>query len=76
MTMDEKIKRINELYHKSQKEGLTEAEKEEQAILRKEYVASIRRNLRSQLDSMTIQYEDGTKERVSDRRKKAEGGKD
>ena len=28
-TMEEKIKRINELYHKSKAEGLTEAEKEE-----------------------------------------------
>ena len=31
MNIEEKIKRINELYHKSQAEGLTEAEKEEQA---------------------------------------------
>ena len=30
--LEEKIKRINELYHKSQDTGLTEAEKEEQAI--------------------------------------------
>ena len=33
MNMDEKIKRINELYHKSQKEGLTEEEKAEQKQL-------------------------------------------
>ena len=32
MTMDEKIARINELYHKSKTEGLTEAEKEEQKV--------------------------------------------
>ena len=30
-----KINRINELYRKSQAEGLTEAEKNEQALLRK-----------------------------------------
>ena len=30
---EEKIKRINELYHKSKAEGLTEAEKKEQKIL-------------------------------------------
>ena len=30
---DEKIKRINELYHKSKSTGLTEAEKEEYADL-------------------------------------------
>ena len=33
--MDEnKIKRINELYHKSKAEGLTDAEKKEQQLLR------------------------------------------
>ena len=31
MNLEEKIARINELYHKSQAEGLTEAEKAEQA---------------------------------------------
>ena len=36
--MDElKIARINELYRKSKAEGLTEAEKEEQKLLRAEY---------------------------------------
>ena len=75
MTMDEKIKRINELYHKSKGVGLTEEEKAEQAQLRKDYVASIRGNLRSQLDSMTIQYEDGSREKVSDRRRRVEGEK-
>lgn len=61
MNMDERIARINALYHKSQKEGLTDAEKEEQARLRKEYVASVRANLRGQLDSITIEKPDGTK---------------
>jgi len=32
MTMDEKIARINELYHKAKAEGLTDAEKEEQPL--------------------------------------------
>ena len=73
MNMEEKIKRINELYHKSQAEGLTDEEKAEQAKLRADYVASIRGNLRSQLDSMTIQYEDGSREKVSDRRRRVEG---
>lgn len=59
--MDERIKRINELYHKSQAQGLTEEEKEEQARLRKEYVASVRNNLRSQLDSITIENPDGSR---------------
>lgn len=70
MNLDEKIKRINELYHKSKAEGLNEAEKEEQAKLRKEYIESVRGNLRSQLDSITIQYEDGSKVKLSEKHKK------
>lgn len=70
MSMDEKIARINELYHKSQEEGLTEAEKEEQAQLRKEYVASVRTNLRGQLDNIVIEHPDGRQEKLRDRRKK------
>ena len=62
MTMDEKIARINELYHKSQDVGLTEDEKEEQARLRKEYAASIRGNLRGQLENIRIQRPDGSVE--------------
>ena len=59
--MDEtKIARINELYHKSKGEGLTEEERKEQQILRKEYVDAFRRNLRSQLDNISIKEEDGT----------------
>jgi uncharacterized protein YnzC (UPF0291/DUF896 family) len=57
---DEKIARINELYHKAKAEGLTEAEKKEQALLRAEYVADFRRNLRSQLDNIDIKNEDGS----------------
>ncbi len=58
--MESKIKRINELYRKSQAEGLTEAEKKEQAALRSEYVASVRANLRGQLDQIDIQEADGS----------------
>ncbi len=60
MNMEERIARINELYHKSQAEGLTEEEKKEQAKLRAEYIANVRGNLRAQLDSVTIQAPDGT----------------
>lgn len=60
MNIEEKIKRINELYHKSQADGLTEEEKAEQAALRAEYVANIRANLRSQLDNISIQEADGS----------------
>lgn len=64
MTMDETIKRINELYHKSQTEGLTEEEKAEQVELRKKYVESIRGNLRAQLDSISVERPDGTIEKL------------
>lgn len=69
MNMDERVRRINELYHKSQAEGLTDAEKEEQAQLRREYVASVRGNLKAQLDNISIQREDGTVERLRDKHK-------
>lgn len=61
MSLDDKIKRINELYHKSQAKGLTEEEKEEQQTLRSEYVANIRANLRGQLNTITIENEDGSR---------------
>ena len=60
MNMDERIKRINELYHKSQSVGLTDSEKAEQAKLRQEYIASIRASIRGQLDNVDIQEKDGS----------------
>ena len=60
-TMEEKIARINELYHKSQTEaGLTPEEKEEQQRLRADYVASVRAALRGQLDNIDIEEKDGS----------------
>lgn len=67
MNMEERIARINELYHKSQAEGLNEAEKAEQARLRKEYVENIRANMKSQLDSIVIQHPDGSREKLKDK---------
>ena len=63
------IQRINQLYHKMKEQGLTPEEKEEQARLRGEYIAAIRKNLRGSLDSMKIQYPDGRIENVKDRYK-------
>lgn len=42
----EKIDRINALYEKSKKEGLTEEETAEQKALREEYIAEFRAGLR------------------------------
>lgn len=60
MNIEDKIKRINALYHKSQAEGLTEAERKEQAALRSDYIANIRANLRGQLNNVSIQEPDGS----------------
>ena len=61
-----KIERINELARKQRSEqGLTEAEKEEQAALRREYIDSVKASLTGQLDHTTILRPDGTKEKVT-----------
>lgn len=60
MIDEKKIARINELYHRSKAEGLTEEEKEEQARLRKEYIEAVRMNLRGQLDRIDVQEADGS----------------
>ena len=57
---EQKIARINELYRKSTAEGLTDTEKMEQKILRQEYLDSVRRNLRSQLNQIDIEEKDGS----------------
>ena len=67
MNMDERIARINELYHKSQAEGLKEEEKDEQKRLRQEYVMSIRGALKAQLDNIDIQNEDGSVENLGEK---------
>lgn len=50
--MSKRLDRINALSKKSKTEGLTEIEKKEQDKLRKEYVKSFRKNLKSQLDNI------------------------
>ncbi len=60
MNVEQMTARINELYHKSQTEGLTEEEKEEQKQLRNAYVANVRANLRGQLDNISIVEKDGS----------------
>ena len=55
-----KIDRINTLAHKAKSVGLTEEEKKEQEALRKEYIATIRMNLRTQLDNIDIKEQDGS----------------
>ena len=45
---------------KSKAEGLTAEEKKEQQLLRQEFLAAIRENVRSQLDNIDIQEKDGS----------------
>ena len=61
MTMtEEKINRINELYHKAKSEGLTPEEQKEQQVLRKQFIEDFKRNLRGQLDNISVQESDGS----------------
>lgn len=64
---DQYIERINELYKKSQAEGLTEQEKKEQKFLREKYISCIRANLRGQLDNIDIRNEDGSIENLGEK---------
>ncbi len=63
----EKIQRINELYRKSQAEGLSEAEKKEQDLLRKEYIANLKKNLRNQLNNIDMVNDDGSVENLGEK---------
>ena len=67
MDMNERIARINELYHLSQKRELTAEEKLEQRTLRKEYVDAIRGNLRAQLNNIDIVEKDGSITNLGDK---------
>ena len=56
----EKIERINELKRLSKERELSQAEQEEQAALRQEYIAGFRENMKQVLDGVQIQEPDGT----------------
>lgn len=56
-----KINRINELSKKSKTLGLTPAEKQEQQMLRSEYINDFRNSLKSTLDTIVVVDEQGNK---------------
>ncbi|MBP3319195.1 MAG: DUF896 domain-containing protein [Ruminiclostridium sp.] len=60
----ESIDRINELARKSKTVGLTEEEKAEQAALRKEYLADIRKSLEATLSNVYFVEEDGSQTKL------------
>lgn len=61
------IKRINELAHKSKAQGLTEEEKEEQAVLRRKYIDNVKANVKAQMMNIEILEKDGTITKMSDK---------
>ena len=67
LTMEQKIARINALYHKSKAEGLNEEEKAEQQALRRAYIDNIKNSLRGQLNNIDIEKEDGTIENLGEK---------
>lgn len=54
MITKELLDRINELARKQRSVGLSPEEKEEQAALRKEYLAGFRENMKAVLDQIEI----------------------
>lgn len=60
----EKIARINALARKAKAEGLTPEEIAERDVLRKEYIADVKRSLVGQLENTTILRPDGTRQKV------------
>ena len=65
--MNSKVDRINELYRKSKAEGLTEEEKKEQALLRQEFIANIKGNLKAQLNNIDLEDENGNIENLGEK---------
>ena len=73
MISEKTIARINELYHKSKAEGLTEEEEIEQAELRQEYLSAIRANIRSQLNNIDVVDKNGKVESLQELHRKKYG---
>jgi len=67
--MDKLVQRINELAKKSREEGLSEAEKNEQAELRKEYIQKFRQGMENTLSNVYIMDEKGNKKKVEKKKK-------
>lgn len=65
----EKIARINALARKAKAEGLTPEEIAERDVLRKEYIADVKRSLVGQLENTTILRPDGTRQKVQKKKK-------
>jgi len=60
----EKIDRINELARLAKQRELTEAEQAERAVLRREYIDSVKASLVGHLDNTYFVEKDGTKTKL------------
>ena len=69
MITNEMIERINFLARKSKNEGLTAEEAAEQQKLRRAYIDSYKSNLEAQLNNTYIVRPDGSKEKVTKKKK-------
>ena len=59
-----KLERINELARKSRHDGLTPEEKEEQRLLREEYIAGFRRGFMQTMESVVVVDEKGNRRKL------------
>ncbi len=67
---ESRLDRINELARKAKTVGLTDEEKAERQVLRREYLKGFRRNFESQLNRIQILEPDGSVTPVVKRRNK------
>lgn len=56
----EKIARINELARLQKERALTKEEKDEQSILRRQYISEFKENFKAQLEQIYIKEPNGT----------------
>jgi len=73
MLSQEKLARINTLAKKAKAEGLSNEEKEEQQVLREEYLNNVRKSFKNQFKGMTIvdpNGDDVTPQKIKDLRSK------
>ena len=61
---EELIKRINQLAKKSKEEGLSDAEKEEQQKLRRQYIEAFRQGVKNTLNNVYIVDENGNEKKL------------
>jgi len=71
VTQEELLKKINPLARKKREGTITAEELKRLEELRAEYLAGFRAMLHQTLEHTVIEYPDGSRERVADRKKKS-----